>query len=274
MKTNLKKIASHMMIVLLILLIALGAFITDFGNLLVSCLHNYTNLEILYFAAAIMTRKFKLRGLLKKEKLYHNLYEFLKRLDEQYIKILVKITVKDSHSKLRIITLTQYVYIDFKNKDDIQSLLIFTINKFRKYMDHYHPISINGLFVDYLSLEYTEYLDNKISNPWNMKNVNLDTFTFPLTVDYEELANKIDTSNNLFTEYTECKGFKDSKIAKFRVSLTYESEKIKIFAVYFTLNKELFQFNDILDKESGILTRKFIDGSIMTNESFQIEKIK
>jgi DNA polymerase type B, organellar and viral/RNase_H superfamily len=251
-------------------------------NLFIICMLiiivNYLTLEsdilnILYLTTPIISKKFNLKGDLNKDKLYHNLYDFLKRIKEDFIKMLIKITVKDHHSKSRIISITKYVYIDCKNKNDIQSVLTYTISKFRKYMDHYHPISINGLFVDYVAIDNKEYSTQSVSNPWIMSKVDLETFSFPLTVEYEKLADKIDTSNSLYTEYSQCKGFKDSKNTEFRVSKIFEDDKIVIYIIHLSLNKELYNFNDILNKDSGVITRKFPEGTIITNEGFKIETI-
>jgi DNA polymerase type B, organellar and viral len=229
--------------------------------------------NILYLTTPIISKKFNLKGDLNKDKLYHNLYEFFRKSKDQFVKILVKITIKDSNSRNRVITLTKFAFVNCENKNDILSVLTYTISKFRKYMDHYHPISINGLFVDYMSIDEKEYSTLNISNPWVMKKVDLNTFSFPLTTEYEKLAETIDTSDILYTEYKDCKGFKDSKNAEFRVSTTVKNDKLVVYAIQLSLNKELYHFNDVLYKETGELTRKFLDGTVVSNEGFKIEKI-
>jgi triacylglycerol esterase/lipase EstA (alpha/beta hydrolase family) len=122
--------------------------------------------NILYLTTPIITKKLNLKGDLTKDKLYHNLYSFLfNRLEEQFIKIMVKITITDHLSRKRIVSLTKFIFINKEIKNDIHSFITHTLTKFNKYMDHYHPISINGLFVDYLPIDEKEYLDNSISNP-------------------------------------------------------------------------------------------------------------
>jgi DNA polymerase type B, organellar and viral len=258
----------------MIKLINKNIFIAIFLVIIISFHINYGtfNLDTIIISSSIISKKFNIKGELNKDRLYHNLYSFLNRLDDKFIKVMVKITIIDAASKKRLISLTKFIYVNTTAKYDIQSFINHALVKFHKYMDHYHPININGLFVDYLPINESNYLENSIKNPWGMKKVDLETFPFPLTVDYESLADKI-VDNYLYVEYTNCKGFKDSKFASFRVTHMYENETTKISSVYLVINKEIYQFNDIFEKDTGIVERKFLDGTTISSANFKIEEI-
>jgi DNA polymerase elongation subunit (family B) len=54
----------------------------------------------------------------------------------------------------------------------------------------------------------------------------------------------------------------------------FENETTKVFGIYLVINKEVYQFNDFLDKETGEIARKFIDGTIFTSNKFEIINVK
>jgi len=229
--------------------------------------------SIIMMSTPIISKKFNLKGPLNKDRLYQNLYDFLRRTKEDFIKIIVKITITDHSSRKRIVSLTKFICLNTKAKYDIQSFINYTLSKYNKYIDHYHPISINGLFVDYLPIDETNYLENSITNPWSLKKIDANTFPFPLTMDYESLADKINKNNPLYIQYEDCKGFKDAKLSSFRVSILFENEQTKICTVYLIINKEVYSFSDMINKDTGLITRKFPEGTVITNEGFEIVEI-
>lgn len=125
----------------------------------------WTESDILYLTAPIISKKFNLKGDLNKDKLYNNLYAFLNRLEDKFIKLMVKITITDHSSKKRIVSLTKFIYVNTSSKNDIQAFINHSLSKFNKYLDHYHPKVISGLFVDYLPINETNYFENSLINP-------------------------------------------------------------------------------------------------------------
>src|SRR5882724_11212693 len=89
--------------------------------------------NILYLTAPIISRKFNIKGNVNKDKLYHNLYHFFNRLEDKFIKIMVKISITDATSKKRLISITKFIYVNTLSKYDTQSFINHALFKFNKY---------------------------------------------------------------------------------------------------------------------------------------------
>ena len=79
------------------------------------------------------------------------------------------------------------------------------------------------------------------------REIDLNLFTFPLTVNYASLADKIVTTGFgpfKVTEYSKCKGFKHANTAGFKVSLISSEEYSEIYNVTLALNNKMYYFID------------------------------
>ena len=69
------------------------------------------------------TVKFNSKTMLTRHKIYQNLYNFIKRSDNQYIQIMTKVLVTEK-SKSRILSLTKFSYLDLTNKFECKKFKI------------------------------------------------------------------------------------------------------------------------------------------------------
>jgi hypothetical protein len=222
-----------------------------------------------------ITRNFKVQGGISSSKIYHSLYSFLKRFKSgKYIKLIVKITVIDHLKRNRVLSLTRFMHLNLHSSYDIKSFLNHLMFKYNTYMDKYNPTEVTGFYIEYFIVDSATYLDNTLANPWVVtpKEDN-PALQFPLTVNYNELAETAKESG-FYTDYSDCKGFKDAKFSSFRVTPMLDNEITQIFSVQLSVNKIVYQFNDILDKTSGVVTRKFLDGTVVSNDKFVIKEIE
>ena len=108
------------------------------------------------------------------------------------------------------------------------------------------------------------------------REIDLNLFTFPLTVNYASLADKITTTGFgpfKVTEYSKCKGFKHANTAGFKVSLISSEEYSEIYNVTLALNNKMYYFIDKLDKRTGEIARNFILSNQFVTDTIKLTHV-
>jgi len=87
--------------------------------------------NILYLTAPIISRKFNIKGNVNKINCIIIFIIFFNRLEDKFIKIMVKISITDATSKKRLISITKFIYVNTLSKYDTQSFINHALFKFQ-----------------------------------------------------------------------------------------------------------------------------------------------